>query len=161
MDKPAIFAACVLLAAACASYDGYSLRAGASTESEVRSLMGPPAAEFVNADGSKRLAYPRGPLGAQTYMADVGSDGILKSVSPVLRDDTFYRIQPGLTREEILRMIGPPGETMYFQRLGQTAWDYRYQDTWGYPAIFSVMFDEKGVVVSKFTRRIDRDRSKN
>jgi hypothetical protein len=26
-------------------------------------------------------------------------------------------------------MIGPPGETMDFPRLQQTAWDYRFQDT--------------------------------
>lgn len=150
-----------LLAAACASYDGYSLRAGASTESEVRSVMGTPADEFANADGSKRLAYPRGPLGSQTYMADVGKDGVLTAVRQVLNDDTFMRIRPGLTREEILRMIGPPGETMAFARLGQVAWDYRYQDTWGYQAIFSVMFDVDGIVVGKFTRRIERDRSRN
>jgi hypothetical protein len=150
-----------LLVAACASYDGYTLRAGASTESEVRSVMGTPANEFANADGSKRLAYPRGPLGTQTFMADVGTDGVLKAVRPVLTDDTFMRIRPGLTREEILRMIGPPGETMAFPRLGQVAWDYRYQDTWGYLAIFSVMFDANGIVVSKFTQRIERDRSRN
>jgi hypothetical protein len=149
-----------LWVAACASYDGHSLRAGASTESEVRSVMGMPANEFANADGSKRLAYPHGPLGTQTYMADVGTDGILKAVTPVLRDETFYRIQPGLTRDDILRMIGPPGETMAFPRLGQVAWDYRYQDTWGYQAIFSVMFDANGIVVGKFTRRIETDRNK-
>ena len=91
-----------LLVAACASYDGYSLRAGVSTESEVRSVMGMPANEFANADGSKRLAYPRGPLGTQTYMADVDTDGILKAVTPVLRDETFYRVQPGLTRDDIV-----------------------------------------------------------
>jgi hypothetical protein len=150
-----------LLVSACASYDGYSLRAGTSTESEVRSVMGTPANEFANADGSRRLAYPRGPMGTQTYMADVGTDGVLKAVTPVLKDDTFYRIRPGLTREDILRMIGPPGETMAFARLGQVAWDYRYQDSWGYVAIFSVMFDANGIVVGKFTRRIERDRARN
>ena len=147
-----------LTLAACAAYDGHTLRAGASTEAEVRGVMGAPAMEFAGDDGSKRLAYPRGPLGTQTFMADVGQDGTLKAVRPVLNDDTFYRIRPGLTREEVLRMIGPPGETMHFSRLDQTAWDYRYVDTWGYLAIFSVIFDSNGIVVSKITKRLERGR---
>ena len=158
--KTLLLFACAALLAACASYDGHGLRVGASTEAEVRSVMGAPAMEFEGSDGSKRLAYPRGPLGTQTFMADVGKDGVLKSVRPVLNDDVFYRIQPGMTRDEVLRMIGPPGETMTFPRLGQVSWDYRYMDTWGYLAIFSVNFDANGVVVSKFTRRVERDRGR-
>jgi hypothetical protein len=151
-----------LLAAAacagCASYDGYALRPGVSTEAEVRGTMGAPAAEFTNSDGSRRLAYPRGPLGTQTYMADVGPDGKVVAVRNVLNDDTFYQVRPGMTRDEILRLIGPPGEAMRFSRLQQDSWEYRYVDTWGYRAFFSVNFDDNGIVVSKFTRRIERDR---
>ncbi len=149
-----------VLLAGCAAYDGRGLQPGVSTESDVRRLMGTPAVEFANADGSRRLAYPRGPLGAQTYMADVGADGKVGAVRSVLTDDTFQQIQPGMTRDEILRMIGPPGETMAFPRLKQVAWDYRFADTWGYQAIFSVSFNENGVVVSKFTRRIERDKGR-
>lgn len=148
------------LLAACASYDGHTLRAGASSEAEVVGVMGAPAMQFESGDGSRRLVYPRGPLGTQTYMADVGKDGILRAVKPVLNDDVFYRIQPGMTRDEVLRMIGPPGETMTFPRLGQVSWDYRYMDTWGYVAIFSVNLDANGIVVSKFTRRVERDRGR-
>ena len=144
---------------ACAAYDGYSLRAGASTESEVRGVMGAPALEFTGEDGSRHLVYPRGPLGTQTFMASVGRDGVLREVRPVLKDDNFNRIRPGLTQQEILQMIGPPGDTMHFARSDTTAWDYRYIDTWGYLAIFSVTFDNKGVVLSKITRRIERESS--
>ncbi len=150
---------CVALAlglTACASYDGHTLRAGASSESEVRGLMGAPAVELPNADGSKVLAYPHGPLGTTTYIARLGKDGTLESVSQALTDDTFNRIRPGLTRDDILRMIGPPGETMFFARLNEDSWGYRYKDIGGYLAVFSVNFDSNGVVVSKFTRRIER-----
>ena len=155
MKISAVLAITALLSA-CAAYDGYSLRAGASSESEVRGVMGTPAMEFTGDDGMKRLVYPRGPLGTQTFMASVGRDGVLREVKPVLNDDSFNRIRPGLTEQEILHMIGPPGETMHFARSDTTAWDYRYTDTWGYLAIFSVTFDNKGVVVSKITRRIER-----
>lgn len=160
MRKPLLFLAAALLAAGCASYDGHSLRPGVSTEAEVRGVMGPPAAEFPNPDGSRSLAYPRGPLGTQTYMADVGPDGRVLGVRAALNDDTFHQIRPGMTRDEVLRLIGPPGDVMSFARLEQVSWEYRFVDTWGYRAYFSVNFDANWVVVSKFTRRVERDRGR-
>jgi hypothetical protein len=144
--------------ASCASYDGRGLRPGASTEAELRQVMGEPAMQFANPDGSRELAYPRGPLGSQTFMAHVSREGIVQAIEPVLSDGTFNAIQPGMTEDQVLRMIGPPRETMAFPRLGHVAWDYKYQDTWGYQAIFSVTFDRDGRVVSKISQRLERNR---
>ena len=147
-----------LLAAACASYDGSGLRPGVASADEVRRTMGAPALDLSNPDGSRQLVYPTGPMGTQTFIAQVGSDGKLQALGNVLNEDHFYRVQRGLTRDEVLRLIGPPGETTDFPRLAQTAWDYRFHDTWGYTAIFSVMFDRDWIVVGKTTRRLERDR---
>jgi len=144
------------LLAACAAYSGRGLQPGTSTEAEVRRTMGEPAMQFPNGDGSRQLAYPRGPLGTQTYMVHVRRDGVLDTIEPVLRDGVFNGIRPGLTQDDVLRMIGPPRDTMSFPRQGHTAWDWKYQDTWGYPAIFSVTFDRDGRVVSKISQRLDR-----
>jgi outer membrane protein assembly factor BamE (lipoprotein component of BamABCDE complex) len=122
--------------------------------------MGSPAAEYTARDGTKELIYPRGPLGKQTYVASVGSDGVLRGVRNVLTDDVFNRIQPGLTEQEILQMIGPPSSSMRFPRSDTHAWDYRYVDTWGYTSIFSVTFDSTGRVVSKISKRLERDNSR-
>ena len=146
--------ALVLVLAGCASYEGRGLRPGTSTEADVRGVMGPPALEIAAAGGAKRLAYPRGPLGTQTFMADIGPDGRLEAVRQVLSDDTFNSIRAGMTRDDVLRMLGPPGNTMRFSLTGNTAWDYRYKDTWGYLAELSVTFDANWIVVSKFTRRL-------
>ena len=159
MKIPALLGIALALSA-CAAYNGYTLRPGSSNESEVRGVMGSPALEFTEADGTRQLVYPRGPLGTQTFMASLGKDGVLREVTPVLKDGTFNRIRPGLTQQEILEMIGPPGETMHFSRSDTTAWDYRYVDAWGYIAIFSVTFDNRGTVVSKISRRLEpRSRS--
>ena len=154
MKPLAIVLACAV--AGCAGYSGAGLQPGSSTESDVRSVMGAPALEMRDPDGSRSLYFPRGPLGRHTYVAEMGANGVLRDVRNVLDDDTFNRIRPGLTADEVLRMIGPPREKAYFSNLGQTAWDYKYQDTWGYEAIFSVMIDRRDVVVGKVTRRIER-----
>ena len=151
-----LFAASLL--AACAAYDGLGLRPGVETETDVRRTMGPPALELPNPDGSRQLAYPRGPLGTQTFMVELGPDGLLRAIRPALTDENYHRITPGQTREDVLRLVGPPGETMDFPNLGQVAWDYRYQDTWGYIAIFSIMIDYHGKVAGKVNRRLERER---
>jgi hypothetical protein len=145
------------LLGACASYDGSSLRAGVSSDADVRSVMGAPGAEYTSADGTRRLVYPHGPLGTQTYVVSVGLDGRVSDVQQALKDETFRGIIAGLTEEQILEMIGPPGEKMHFARSNTTAWDYRYVDGWGYPSVFSVTFDANGHVVSKISRRLEKE----
>ena len=146
--------------AACASYGGYGLHPGVSTADDVRRTMGAPGAEYANSDGTRELVYPRGPLGTQTFIAHVDSRGILAGMDQVLDDDHFRHIQAGLTREDVLRRIGPPGGTMEFSRQHQVAWEYRYIDTWGYLCEYSVTFDARGIVVSTFSQRLGQDRDR-
>lgn len=151
--------AAALALAGCASYDGYNLTPGTSRDEVVRT-MGPPAMELPNPDGTHELVYPRGPMGTQTFMADIGRDEQLRSIRQVLTDDMFDgRITRGLTRDDVLRLIGPPGDRMYFPLKQQDSWEYRYKDTWGYIAFFSVDFDREGRVVGKFKRRLERNDS--
>lgn len=161
MKPPVRALSLALIAAGCATYDGRGLRVGASNEGEVRGVMGAPALEFAADDGGKDLVYPHGPLGIQTFIAHLDRGGILGEIRPVLKDEVFYRVQPGDTQDQVLRAIGPPGEKMHFARSDQTAWDYRYVDTWGYTAIFSAVFDARGILVSKFTRRIEKERGRD
>jgi hypothetical protein len=135
---------------------GFGVQPGITSAEEVVRTKGPPAVEIANPDGSKNMAYPRGYFSGQTFMVRVGRDGLVQSVEQVLTDERFYRIVPGLTRDDVLRLIGPPVETMEFPRLEQVAWEYRYRDTWGYDAFLSVMIDTRGIVVGRTTRRIDR-----
>jgi outer membrane protein assembly factor BamE (lipoprotein component of BamABCDE complex) len=155
--KYAFAASFALALAACAMPS--RLPPGAS-EAQVRAVMGAPAMEFSAPDGSRQLAYPTGPLGQHTYMAYLTPDGRLDRVEQVLDDVRFQAIQPGMTKDELLRFIGPPFQTGRFPNLRQTAWDYRFRDTWGYEAILSVMLDDNDVVVGRVIQRIDRGRDR-
>jgi outer membrane protein assembly factor BamE (lipoprotein component of BamABCDE complex) len=140
----------------CASYSGSGLRPGAS-DNDVRQAMGRPAVELRNPDGSRELVYPKGPLGTQTFIAHLDAGGALKGIEQVLDDDHFRNIHEGQTQDQVLRMIGPPGETMRFPG-GNHAWQYRFMDTWGYTSEFNVTFNPAGIVVAKIAIRLDQDR---
>ncbi len=152
----AIFAV-ILLLPGCASFDGGTLQPGVACEANVRQLMGAPAAVWPDAGGGKLLSYPRGPMGLQTYMAHIDSGGRLVSINQVLNETYFNRVQRGMSKEDISRLLGPPREIIAFQRRNETAWDYRFRDTWGYPSIFSVIFGADGTVKSTVTIREESD----
>lgn len=71
---------------------------------------------------------------------------------PPRGDDIFNGVRLGMTQGEVQRLLGRPDETLRFSR-DALAWDYRYTDTWGYFAVFSVTFDAQGTAVSRLSWR--------
>jgi hypothetical protein len=132
-----------LLLAACASYSGSGLKPGAARLADVQALMGAPALRWQDVDGSVQLAYPRGPAGFHTFMVKLGPDGRLQSIANVLEDNSFARISAGMTKEQVLRVLGPPdySRSVYFKARDELVWDWRYCDIFGRPARFLVLFD--------------------
>ncbi|MCL2525169.1 MAG: hypothetical protein FWF20_09790 [Betaproteobacteria bacterium] len=134
----------LLLLAGCAGYGGHGLQPGVATVEEVVDVMGEPALHWQDADGSRQLAYPRGPSGPHTYMAWLGPDGRLIRIENVLQMRYFARITPGQDDQQaILRLLGPPNPawTMYFAARDELAWEWRFCDDWSRLARFDVLFD--------------------
>ena len=71
---------------------------------------------------------------------------------PPRSDGIFNGIRIGMSQQEVERVLGRPDETMRFSR-DAIAWDYRYMDTWGYFAVFSVTFDAQGIAVGRLSWR--------
>ena len=142
----------LMLLAGCASYDGHGLKPGIASQPDVRELMGEPAATWSTPAGDV-WAYPRGPLGVQTFLVRFDESGKLKTIEPVLDEDHFAQIAPGMTHEDVLHRIGPPFQTITFPNLNQVSWDYHFTDLWGYSSIFSAIFDQAGRVVYTFKQR--------
>ncbi len=158
--KTSIAIAAGVLVAACASYSGYGLQPGSATADDVRRVMGKPAMELQESGGGHELIYPKGPLGTQTFVAHVDSSGVLKGIEQVLDDEHFRAIREGQTRDEVLRLIGPPGDKMRFNN-GTYAWIWRFQDSWGYLSDFNVTFDRNDIVLGKIAIRLERNDSKD
>lgn len=152
----ALIAALVLLLAGCAAYEGRGLRPGDSRAEEVVAVMGTPAMSWQDADGSRQLAYPRGPVGMHTFMVRLAPDGRLISIGNVLDLRHLAMVRPGMGKDEVLRLLGPPDTAMtaYFKARDELAWDWRFIDDFPEPMRMIVLFDATaGTVRSSFYQR--------
>lgn len=143
----------VSVIAGCASYDGRGLQPGIATADDVRRVMGEPAQRHAG-DGGELWAYPRGPVGLQTFMVHLDGGGRLRRIEPVLNPEGFSRVKTGMTPDQVQRTLGPPGEVATFERKGETVWDYRFEDDFGYLSFFHVAFGRDGDVASTFITRV-------
>lgn len=96
-----------------------------------------------NPDGSLQLAYPRGPAGFNTFMVLVGQGQKLQRIEGVLNPTHFSLVQPGMTKDQVLRILGPsePSWTAYFRARDELVWEWRYCSVWIEASRFDVLFD--------------------
>lgn len=99
-----------------------------SLQSEVLRQWGTPSARYTLTAGGQRLEYASGPFGRTTWMVDVDAAGRVVASRQVLNESEFLRVQsaPTLTRDELLRMLGTPGERRGGGWQGGVVWSWRY-----------------------------------
>ena len=117
---------------------------------QVQAKLGAPETVRKNADGSEVWEYPGGPLGRQTYMVTLGSDRAVQEVHQVLNDEYFSRVHAGMSRDEVRRLLGKPGEIMVFGARDEEVWSWRYQQQ--NPMFFNVLFDRTAGTVRAVQR---------
>src|SRR5712691_4703768 len=114
-----------VLLAGCANLS--AINPGASAR-EVETLMGAPASVWKNADGSEVWEYPRGPLGVETYMVTLGSDRAVREVRQVLSEEYISKLQAGMSREEVRRLVGRPRDIGFYSLNDEEVWSWRYRE---------------------------------
>lgn len=118
------------------------LAKGISSEADVRLVMGQPETVWEEDDGSRELQYPKGPEGVRTWIFSIDKDGKLKDYRQVLTEESFARIQAGMSREEVRHMLGKPRSIAQYKRKNEEVWDWRYLPYPGSdPRLFNVHFD--------------------
>src|SRR5687768_9137809 len=118
------------------------LAKGVSTESDVRGVMGQPDTVWEQEDGARTLEYPKGPEGVRTWMFDIDRSGKLSDYRQVLSEATFGAIRPGMSRDEVRRMLGRPKSVAEYRLKNEEVWDWRYHDPTNTPRFFNVHFDK-------------------
>ena len=138
-----------LVAALLPACDGVNLgklKPGITTAQQVREIMGPPTMQWADDDGTQTWEYPRTPNGVVNYMLDFGPDGVLRAVRQVLTAENLARVTPGMTREQIRRLLGQPAHVYEFSLKSEEVWDWRREDVPGTVSYFNVHFDPQGRV---------------
>ena len=132
------------LLAACDNFGTRDLKPGESTGFEVRDKMGTPTDEWQNDNGTTTWEYAKGPEGQLTFMVTIGADNILRAVEQVLSEPYFARVERGMSRDEIRRLLGRPGR---IDHLNEEIWDWRVEGQMPLErAHFHVHFDASGKV---------------
>ena len=109
---------------------------------EVLRIMGPPTGVYTMPDGHERLEYNHMPAGRETFMIDLDAAGRMAHWENVLDEHHFAAIQPGMSRADVLRLIGPPSFTSNYHRPepGFT-WNYGFETPLRC-VVFQVAFSE-------------------
>lgn len=143
--------AAALVLAGCATYQVADMPAGSTTE-QVAARAGKPTDTWR--DGSTEVwEYATGPAGRMTYLARF-DDGRLTSTRQVLTEETFQKVVPGVTRQQVHHMLGRPVGVLKVPRKGEEVWSWRYlEDLRG--MAFNVHFDEAKGVVRETSRSVD------
>lgn len=129
------------------------LEEGVSTEAEVRAQFGAPENVWEEAGGARTLEYNRSPAGHRNYMITIGPDGRMTALRQVLHPGNFAQVQPGMTMEQVRRMLGKPARKRPLPLKDQQAWDWRYLEPPNTSMMFTVWFDRDLRVVQTGSAR--------
>jgi hypothetical protein len=121
-------------------------------ERQLQSRLGKPETVQKNSDGSETWEYPGGPLGRQTYMVTVGPDRAVRGVRQVLSEEYFSQVKTGMSRDDVRRLLGKPGDVLVFSARDEEVWSWRYLQ--GNAMFFNVLFDRSAGTV-RTTQRLE------
>jgi outer membrane protein assembly factor BamE (lipoprotein component of BamABCDE complex) len=125
------------------------LTSGVTTEAQIRAQMGEPETARNFTDGSKRLEYPRGPAGTTTYFVDIDTAGKFVSVTQVLTAQNIAKIRPGMTQDEVRRILGKPTTIAEYPLKKERVWSWHWEEGGvTRDAMFNAHFGPDGIVTT-------------
>jgi SmpA / OmlA family len=145
--------AAVLMAfAGCANFP--AIAPGTSAQ-DLQARAGRPGHVWKNADGTETWEYRYGPAGWYTYMIDLGPDRAVRAVHQVLADEYFAKVSPGMSREQVRRLLGDPKEIARYAGQREEVWSWRFKEQAAWYRLFNVHFDESTGAVLRVSRMDD------
>jgi hypothetical protein len=131
------------------------LRPGVSTAQEVRNVLGEPTFEWREGDGSVVWEFAGPRAGYVTYMVTIGADRVMRALRQVLTEEYFAKVQPGMDKAQVRRLLGRPMEIMTFPARSEEVWTWQHGPVMpGGLDEFNVHFDLSGRAVSTSRSKI-------
>ncbi len=123
---------------------------GTSREPDVIARFGTSLEESQLPDGGRVLEYPRQPLGLENWRVSLSPDGTVRAVEQLLDEPHFARLKPGMSMDEVKRVLGRPYGTSHYSNLDEDVVSWLYRDPFT-RMFFNAHFDVAGHL--KFTSR--------
>lgn len=130
------------------------LREGVASEADVRARFGQPeniwdagdmatlpVPDLLKEPGARTLEYNRQPAGNVNYMITIGPDGKMSALRQVLTPQNFEQVLPGMSMEQVRKMLGKPMKITTYALKQETHYDWRYLNPPNTPMIFTAVMD--------------------
>ncbi len=144
---------CVL--AGCDYFAEKKLVVGQHTEQDVRTMMGKPEMVWEEESGAKKMEYPRGPMGTQTYFVYIGPDGKYLGMERVLVEANFAKVQLGMSQDDARRILGKQTEVTPYVLAKEEVWSWRYEGDAQKTMFFNAHFDQRTKRIARISRNED------
>ena len=144
----------ILGLAGCDSEHIKALEEGVATEADVRARFGEPEKIWEARDmaslpvpgavlepGARTLEYNRQPAGNVNYMITIGPDGKMSALRQVLTPQNFDKVLPGMSMEQVRKLLGKPMKITPYALKRETHYDWRYLNPPNTAMIFTVVMD--------------------
>ena len=148
------FLSLILGLAGCDSQHIKELEEGVATEADVRARFGEPEKIWEARDmaslpvpgavlepGARTLEYNRQPAGNVNYMITIGADGKMSALRQVLTPQNFDKVLPGMSMEQVRKLLGKPMKITPYALKRETHYDWRYLNPPSTAMIFTVVMD--------------------
>jgi hypothetical protein len=116
------------------------LEEGVATEADVRAKFGEPEKVWDAPGGARIFEYNRQPAGQRNYMITVGPDGRMNALRQVLTPDNFAKVQPGMSLDDVRKLLGKPAKITPYELKREVHADWRYLDGPNTAMVFTVIF---------------------
>lgn len=120
---------------------------------DVQAQFGAPNFRCERPDGGQRVIWTQQPMGQFAWGANVGADGRIDHVQPVLTDENFQQLATGTwTAERVRCEFGPPARisSVGLPSVREVVWSYRYKQDRVWNSLMYVYLGKDGETVTRF-----------
>jgi len=121
---------------------------GQSTIVEMRARVGTPTDIRFDRNGDELWEYATGPMGYETYLVRIGTDGKVKEVTQILTEDQMLKLVPGtMTKADARNLLGRPSDQTF--TASGTVWSWRFLKFGMQPGYLTVRFNPDNTVMDR------------
>ena len=121
---------------------------GQSTVVDMRARVGTPTDIRFDRNGDELWEYATGPMGYETYLVRIGTDGKVKEVTQILTEDQMLKLVPGtMTKADARNLLGRPSDQTF--TASGTVWSWRFMKFGVQPGFLTVRFNPDNTVMDR------------